>query len=166
MAMVLRTAVRTNARVSRLLTNCIESMNAACETVLFDSYRFNKTIYQETEIQNSEHLLILCYRLFTNAFVLDYSSDILHAAIQSFFSHRCCKKLDHYSVTAVPIPNVHLEAMEEAQNKGGQFAKAGNTSRQGLPIWTCTITNEKLAQAGYFDFPAYYEFVRKMHLCG
>ena len=90
-----------------------------CETVFFDSYHFNKTIYQETEIQNSEHLLILCYRLFTNAFVLDYSSDILHAAIQSFFSYRCCKKLDHYSVATALIPNVHLEAMEEAKNKGG-----------------------------------------------
>jgi len=36
----------------------------------------------------------------------------------------------------------------------------------GSPVLTRSITNEKLAQAGYFDFPAYYEFVRKMHLCG
>ncbi len=151
MSMVLRTAVRTNARVSRLLTNCIERMNATCEMVFFfDSYRFNKTIYQETEIQNSEHLLILCYRLFTNAFVLDYSSDILHAAIQSFFSYRCCKKLDHYSVATALIPNVHLEAMEEAQNKGGQFAKAGNTSRPRLTNLDLPHYKRKARTGGIF----------------
>ena len=35
----------------------------------------------------------------------------------------------------------------------------------GSPILKCSITNEKLAQAGYFDFPAHYELVRKTHLC-
>lgn len=36
----------------------------------------------------------------------------------------------------------------------------------GSPVLKCSITNEKLARAGYFDFPAYYELIRKMHLCG
>ena len=37
-------------------------------------------------------------------------------------------------MAAAQIPNVHLEAMEEAENKGGQFEKAGNTRRQGIPM--------------------------------
>ena len=37
-------------------------------------------------------------------------------------------------VAATQVPNVHLEAMEEAKNKGGQFKEAGNTGRQGLPM--------------------------------
>ena len=36
----------------------------------------------------------------------------------------------------------------------------------GSSVLTRSITNEKLARAGYFDFPAYYELIRKMHLCG
>lgn len=36
----------------------------------------------------------------------------------------------------------------------------------GSPVLKCSITNEKLARAGYFDFPAHYELVRKLHLCG
>ena len=35
---------------------------------------------------------------------------------------------------AAPGPNVYLEAMEEAQNEGGQFEKAGYPGRQGLPV--------------------------------
>ena len=37
-------------------------------------------------------------------------------------------------MAAAQIPNVHLEAMEEAKNKGGQFEETGNTGRQGLPM--------------------------------
>lgn len=36
----------------------------------------------------------------------------------------------------------------------------------GSVVLTRSITNEKLAQAGYYDFPAQYERLRKMHLCG
>lgn len=36
----------------------------------------------------------------------------------------------------------------------------------GSPILSRSITNEKLAQAGYYDFPAQYERLRNMHLCG
>ena len=35
----------------------------------------------------------------------------------------------------------------------------------GSQVLKCSITNEKLARAGYFDFPAHYELVRKLHLC-
>lgn len=36
----------------------------------------------------------------------------------------------------------------------------------GSPVLQRAITNEKLALAGYFDFPAQYELLRKLHLCG
>lgn len=36
----------------------------------------------------------------------------------------------------------------------------------GSPVLKCSITNEKLVRAGYFDFPAHYELIRKRHLCG
>ena len=36
----------------------------------------------------------------------------------------------------------------------------------GSPILSCSITNEKLALAGYYNFPAQYEQLRKLHLCG
>ncbi|WP_020427252.1 group II intron reverse transcriptase/maturase [Paenibacillus riograndensis] len=36
----------------------------------------------------------------------------------------------------------------------------------GSPVLSRSITNEKLAQAGYYDFPAQYEQLRKWHLCG
>nr|WP_247897435.1 hypothetical protein [Paenibacillus pabuli] len=75
--------------------------------------------------------------------------------------------------------HVHLETVEEAENAGGELAKAGDTGLEGLPVgntrlgyWrvvgssvlTCSITNKKLARAGYYDFPARYEHLRKLHL--
>ena len=36
----------------------------------------------------------------------------------------------------------------------------------GSAILKCSITNEKLARAGYYDFPAQYEQIRNLHLCG
>lgn len=36
----------------------------------------------------------------------------------------------------------------------------------GSPVLKCSITNEKLAQAGYYDFPAQYEQLRLMHSSG
>ena len=35
---------------------------------------------------------------------------------------------------AAQVPNVHLEAVEEAQNEGCQLEKAGHPGRQGLPV--------------------------------
>lgn len=36
----------------------------------------------------------------------------------------------------------------------------------GSAVLCCSITNEKLAQAGYYDFPARYEHLRLMHSSG
>ncbi len=36
----------------------------------------------------------------------------------------------------------------------------------GSPVLSRSITNEKLVQAGYYDFPAQYEHLRKLHLYG
>ncbi|CAM4519870.1 group II intron reverse transcriptase/maturase [Paenibacillus typhae] len=36
----------------------------------------------------------------------------------------------------------------------------------GSPVLSRSITNEKLAQAGYYDFPAQYERLRELHSCG
>ncbi len=36
----------------------------------------------------------------------------------------------------------------------------------GSSVLKCSITNEKLARAGYYDFPPQYEQIRKLHLCG
>ena len=73
---------------------------------------------------------------------------------------------------AAPGPNVYLEAVEEAQNEGGQFEKAGylvdkayqwGNSRLGYwriagsPVLKCSITNERPAAAGYFSILDYYE---------
>ena len=35
----------------------------------------------------------------------------------------------------------------------------------GSPVLKCSITNERLILAGYYDFPAQYEQLRKLHLC-
>ena len=37
-------------------------------------------------------------------------------------------------MVAPKIPNVHLEAMEEAPNEGSQLKEAGNSSGQGIPV--------------------------------
>lgn len=36
----------------------------------------------------------------------------------------------------------------------------------GSPVLKCSITNEKLVRAGYFDFPTLYTHLRKLHSCG
>ena len=35
---------------------------------------------------------------------------------------------------AAQVPNVHLEAVEDAQTEGSQFEKAGHPGWQGLPV--------------------------------
>ena len=79
---------------------------------------------------------------------------------------------------AAQVPNVHLEAVEEAQNKGGQLEKAGRPGDKayqwgnsrlgywriaGSHVLECSITNERLAAAGYFSILNYYE---SLHLSG
>lgn len=62
----------------------------------------------------------------------------------------------------------NLKKLGIPENKAYQW---GNT-RLGYwrvadsPILKCSITNEKLARAGYYDFPALYEQLRNLHSCG
>ena len=37
-------------------------------------------------------------------------------------------------MVAAQVSHVHLEAMEEAPNEGGQFKEAWNSSGQGIPV--------------------------------
>ena len=37
-------------------------------------------------------------------------------------------------MAAAQVSHVHLEAMEEAPNEGGQFKEAWNSSGQGIPV--------------------------------
>ena len=37
-------------------------------------------------------------------------------------------------MAAAQVPNVHLEAVEEAPNEGSQFKEAGNPGGQGVPV--------------------------------
>ena len=37
-------------------------------------------------------------------------------------------------MAAAQNPNVHLEAVEEAENEDSQFKKAGDTGRQGIQV--------------------------------
>lgn len=53
-----------------------------------------------------------------------------------------------------------LQAYEWGNTRLGYWRIAAS------PILNCSITDEKLAQAGYYDFPAQYEHLRKLHLCG
>ena len=70
------------------------------------------------------------------------------------------------------------QACEEARNKSDQFEKAGIPADKayqwansrlgywriaGSPDLKCSITNERLAAAGYFSILNYYE---SLHLCG
>ena len=79
---------------------------------------------------------------------------------------------------AAQDPNVHLEAVEEAQNKGANLRKLGGPADKayrwgnsrlgcwriaGSHVLECSITNERLAAAGYFSILNYYE---SLHLCG
>ncbi|AIQ15178.1 hypothetical protein PDUR_27440 [Paenibacillus durus] len=84
-------------------------------------------------------------------------------------------------MAAPKIPYVHLETVEEAKNEGAKPEKAGHPGRAsvpmgntrlgywrvaGSPVLSRSITNEKLAQAGYYDFPAQYERLRQLHSNG
>lgn len=54
----------------------------------------------------------------------------------------------------------HEQAYQWGNSRLGCWRVAGSQ------ILKCSITDEKLIQAGYFDFPAQYERLRKLHLCG
>jgi len=52
-----------------------------------------------------------------------------------------------------------LQAYEWGNTRKGYWRVAGS------PILSRAIDNKRLAQAGYYDFPARYESLRKLHLC-
>lgn len=68
-------------------------------------------------------------------------------------------------------PKTKVQNLRRLGIPEGQAYQWGN-SRLGYwriarsPVLSRSITNEKLVQAGYYDFPAQYERLRKMHLCG
>ncbi len=68
-------------------------------------------------------------------------------------------------------PRTRIAALRKLGIPDWQAYEWGNT-RLGYwrvaasPILSRSITDEKLAQAGYYDFPAQYEHLRKLHLCG
>ncbi|MEG1191302.1 MAG: reverse transcriptase domain-containing protein [Oscillospiraceae bacterium] len=55
-------------------------------------------------------------------------------------------------------------AKEQAYQWGN--SRLGYWRIAGSPVLTRSITNEKLTLAGYYDFPAQYEHLRKLHSCG
>ncbi len=54
-------------------------------------------------------------------------------------------------------------AKEQAYQWGN--SRLGYWRIAGSPVLTRSITNERLALAGYYDFPAQYEHLRKLHSC-
>ena len=61
----------------------------------------------------------------------------------------------------------NLRKLEIPDDKAYQWgnSRLGYWRLAGSPVLTRSITNEKLVRAGYFDFTAYYELIRKTHLC-
>lgn len=68
-------------------------------------------------------------------------------------------------------PKTRVRALRKLGVPPDQAYQWGNTRLgywrvAGSQILKCSITDEKLALAGYYDFPAQYERLRKLHLCG
>ena len=68
-------------------------------------------------------------------------------------------------------PKTRVQNLKKLRIPESQAYQWGNTRLgywriAGSPVLKCSITNEKLARAGYYDFPAQYEQIRKLHLCG
>ncbi len=79
-----------------------------------------------------------------------------------------------------PNPNVYLETVKKPRTRTRAHCKLGVPEWQvfewgnsrlgywriaGSPILNRAIDNKKLALAGYYDFLAWYESLRKLHLC-
>ena len=67
-------------------------------------------------------------------------------------------------------PKTRIRNLRKLGVSDGQAYQWGNSRLgywriAGSPILKRSITNEKLALAGYYDFPAQYEQLRKLHLC-
>ena len=65
-------------------------------------------------------------------------------------------------------PKTRVQNLKKLGIPAWQAYQWGNTRLgywriAGSPILSCSITNEKLALAGYYDFPAQYERIRRQH---
>lgn len=63
------------------------------------------------------------------------------------------------------VQNLKRLGIQEWQAYQWGNSRLGYWRIAGSPVLSRSITNERLAQAGYYDFPAQYERLRKMHLC-
>lgn len=64
------------------------------------------------------------------------------------------------------VQNLRKLGIPEGQAYQWGNSRLGYWRIAGSPVLSRSITNEKLVQAGYYDFPAQYERLRNMHLCG
>jgi len=69
------------------------------------------------------------------------------------------------------LPRTRVKCLRKLGIPDWQAYQWGNTRLgywrvAGSAILTRSITDERLAQAGYYDFPVQYESLRKLHLCG
>jgi len=67
-------------------------------------------------------------------------------------------------------PKARVKALRKLGVPQWQAYEWGNSRKgywriAGSPILSRTLDNKRLAQAGYYDFPAQYESLRKRHLC-
>lgn len=67
-------------------------------------------------------------------------------------------------------PKARIKALRKLGVPQWQANKWGNSRKgywriAGSPVLSRALDNKRLAQAGYFDFPAQYESLRKRHLC-
>lgn len=67
-------------------------------------------------------------------------------------------------------PKTRVQNLKKLGIPAWQASQWGNTRLgywrvAGSGILSRSVTNEKLALAGYYDFPAQYEQIRKLHLC-
>lgn len=65
-------------------------------------------------------------------------------------------------------PRTKVQNLRKLGVPEGQAYQWGNTRLgywrvAGSPVLSCSITNEKLVRAGYYDFPAQYERLRQLH---
>ena len=65
-------------------------------------------------------------------------------------------------MASTEVPDVHLEAMEEAENKGERAPQVGSTLGKSIPCVQEGLSKQVLAQAGLVSALDLYEH---LHLC-
>lgn len=68
------------------------------------------------------------------------------------------------------LPKARVEALVKLSIRNWQAYQWGNSRLgywrvAGSPILSRALNNKRLVKAGYYDFPAQYESLRKLHLC-